>query len=151
MIKYSLICGTGHEFDAWFQSSGTYDVQSAQSLVVCPSCGSHDVQKALMSPAIATRSGRSEPALSGACVDSGAIPHAYMPPQIADIVRQIKAEVEKRADYVGPRFAEEARKIHYAETPQRGIYGEATLEEVADLDEEGIEVFALPVLPEERN
>jgi hypothetical protein len=151
MIKYSLICGAGHEFDAWFQSSGTYDMQSAQNLVVCPSCGSHDVQKALMSPAIATRSGRSEPALSGACVDSGAIPHAYMPPQIADIVRQIRAEVEKRADYVGPRFAEEARKIHYAETPQRGIYGEATLEEVAGLDEEGIEVFALPVLPEERN
>ncbi|MGE5266040.1 MAG: DUF1178 family protein [Deltaproteobacteria bacterium] len=151
MIKYSLVCGTGHEFDAWFQNSSAFDVQSARNLVVCPSCGTHDVQKALMSPAVATRAGRSEPAAGQSSDAAGSTAHAYIPPSIADIVRKIRVEIEKRADYVGPRFAEEARKIHYAEAPERGIYGEASPEQVAELDEEGIKVFALPVLPEERN
>jgi hypothetical protein len=66
-------------------------------------------------------------------------------------VQKIRAEVEKRSEYVGQNFAEEARRIHYAESPDRGIYGEATSDEVAELDAEGIQVFALPVLPEERN
>ena len=148
MIKYSLICSAGHEFDGWFQNSSSFDVQSAQELIVCPSCGTHHVEKALMAPAVAKRS---EPVPNRPAPGPETTTHAYVPPAIAEVVRRIRAEVEKRADYVGADFAEEARKIHYQESPQRGIYGEATADEVAVLDDEGIPVFALPVLPEERN
>ncbi len=151
MIKYSLICETGHEFEGWFQNSSAFDVQSANNQISCPSCGTHEVQKALMAPAVATRSKEIEPVQNRPTPGPDATPHAYVPPSIQDIVRKIRAEIEKRADYVGKDFAEEARRIHYAESPERGIYGEATVEEVAELDEEGIQVFALPVLPEERN
>lgn len=151
MIRYSLICGTGHEFEAWFQNSGAFDVQSSRKLVVCPTCGTHDVKKAPMSPAVATRASHSAPAADQPSEVARAVAHAPGPPTIADIVRKIRTEVEKHSEYVGSRFAEEARKIHYAEAPERGIYGEASPEQVAELDEEGIEVLALPVLPEERN
>jgi hypothetical protein len=151
MIKYSLICEAGHEFKGWFQNSAAFDVQSANDMVICPSCGTHEVQKALMAPAVATRSNRTEPVQNRPTPGPDATTHAYVPPSIEDIVRKIRAEIEKKAEYVGPDFAEEVRRIHYAESPERGIYGEATSEEVAELDEEGIPVFALPVLPEERN
>ncbi len=148
MIKYSLICDIGHEFEGWFQNSGAYDVQSAHDLIVCPSCGTHRVEKAVMAPAVAKRT---EPVPNRPAPGPAATTHAYVPPAIAEVVRQIRAEIEKRAEYVGSNFAEEARKIHYEESPERGIYGEATSDEVAELDAEGIEVFALPVLPGERN
>jgi hypothetical protein len=151
MIKYSLICEIGHEFEGWFQNSGAFDNQSASSLLLCPSCGTSEVQKALMAPAVATRSKQPEPVQNHPTPGPQATPHAYVPPSIEDIVRKIRAEIEKKAEYVGPQFAEEARRIHYAESPERGIYGEATSDEVAELDAEGIDVFALPVLPEERN
>lgn len=151
MIKYSLICRAGHEFEGWFQNSAVFDAQSANDMVVCPSCGSHDVHKALMSPAVATRSNRAEAVQNRPTPGPDTAMHAYVPPAIAEIVRNIRAELETKADYVGSDFAEEARKIHYEESPERGIYGEATSEEVAELDAEGIPVFALPVLPEERN
>ena len=151
MIKYSLICDSGHEFDGWFQNSGAFDNQSAHDQIICPSCGSHSVNKAIMAPAVANRAGRAEAQANVPLQGNSASPHAYMPASVTDVARWIRAEVEKRADYVGPRFAEEARKIHYEESPERGIYGEATQQDVAELDAEGIEVFALPVLPEERN
>jgi hypothetical protein len=146
MIKYRLICDAAHEFEGWFQNSGAFDSQHAAGHIACPTCGSADVSKAIMAPSIATRSNR-------ACEHDakGATRHAYVPPAIAQIARRLRAEIEKTADYVGPRFAEEARRIHYEESPERGIYGEATLDEVAELDAEGIEAFPLPVLPEEHN
>jgi hypothetical protein len=151
MIKYSLICETGHEFEGWFQNSSAFDVQSANDLVSCPSCGTHQVQKALMAPAVSMRSARPDPIPNRPTPGPATTTHAYVPPSIADIVHKIRAEVEKRSEYVGPQFAEEARRIHYSESPERGIHGEATSDEVAELDAEGIQVFALPVLPEERN
>ena len=66
-------------------------------------------------------------------------------------MRKLRAEVESKSEYVGSRFSEEARKIHYEETPARGIHGEATAEEAKSLSDEGIEFFPLPVLPEDRN
>lgn len=71
--------------------------------------------------------------------------------ELAEAMRRLRAEVEARSEYVGPRFPEEARKIHYAETPARGIHGEATREEAQALREEGIEFFPLPILPEDQN
>jgi hypothetical protein len=66
-------------------------------------------------------------------------------------MRKLRTEIESKSEYVGPRFPEEARKIHYEEAPARGIYGEATREEAQALSEEGIEFFPLPSLPEDHN
>lgn len=70
---------------------------------------------------------------------------------LVELVRKLQSELKKNAEYVGARFPEEARKMHYEETTQRGIFGEATSEEVTELSEEGIQVFMLPKLPEEHN
>ena len=70
---------------------------------------------------------------------------------LAEMLRQMRRHVEENAENVGPRFPEEARKIHYGETDARGIYGQASRDEVEALLDEGIEVHALPVLPEDRN
>ena len=71
--------------------------------------------------------------------------------EIVEVMRKVRKQVEENAEYVGPRFAEEARKIHYEESELRGIYGEASEEEVAELTEEGIDFLPLPRLPEDNN
>lgn len=147
MIHYDLICDSGHVFDGWFASSAAYDAQAAKGLVSCTSCGSAKVGKQLMSPGIPAKSNKQ---------DNGPQKMASGPvdPRMAmmmQMVREIRKHVEENAEYVGGNFAEEARKIHYAETEQRGIYGEASDDEAKELIEEGIAVHPLPRLPEEGN
>jgi len=153
MIKYRLVCGAAHEFEGWFKSSDAFECQSALNQVACPSCGATDVTKAVMAPAVRTGVARraADTGIPAAASPQAPAPHAYVPPAMAEIVRKVRAEVAKSAEYVGGRFAEEARRIHYEERPERGIYGEATAGEVAELDAEGITVFPLPTLPEEHN
>lgn len=163
MIKYSVQCQKGHDFEAWFQNSGAFETQTKRGLVSCPDCGSTKVSKALMAPHVSTstrrKGGRSAAAISrdaemrpvAAKTQPVASPAVAMPQEMAEMLRKIRREVEAKADYVGPNFAEEARKIHYDEAPERGIYGEASLEDVKALHEEGIDCLPLPVLPEDRN
>ena len=161
MIKYSVQCQKGHGFEAWFQNSAAFDTQVKRGLVACPDCGSIKVQKALMAPNVSTRSrrkGRTEPAATAGrevapatATRRVASPAVAIPPEMAELMRKIRAEVEAKAEYVGPKFAEEARRIHYDEAPERGIYGEATLDDVRELHEEGIGCLPLPVLPEDRH
>lgn len=136
MIKYQLICTSGHEFEGWFQSSTAYDDQAANGQVVCPVCGSLEVSKAVMAPNIAARRSAQQQAAHAQAVAS---------------MRKLRAEVESRSEYVGSRFAEEARKIHLDEKQPRGIYGEATVADAKDLIDEGIPVMPLPRLPEDEN
>jgi hypothetical protein len=147
MIHYDLICDQGHAFDGWFRDSAAYDAQAAQGLVSCSACGSTDVQKQIMAPGIPVRSNRRgdtpQKVMAGP-VD----PRLQM---MMQMVREMRRHVEENAEYVGDRFAEEARKIHFAEAPERGIYGEATPEDARTLVEEGISVFPLPRLPEDGN
>jgi hypothetical protein len=149
MIRYRLQCKDAHEFEAWFRSSSDYDSQVERGEVSCPSCGSGKVSKALMSPQIATSKRETTPEPAPAL--SEAARRAEMQRQFLAMMQHVRREVEKKADYVGDRFAEEARKIHYEEAKPRGIYGEATPEEARKLDEEGIEVLPLPPLPEDHN
>jgi len=133
MILYELRCEAGHGFEAWFRNSDTYDTQVAAGEVNCPVCGTSTVQKALMAPAIAKRSAEAE----------GRRTHTTM----ADARRQLEAlrrRIEENCEYVGDRFAEEARKIHYEEAEHRDIYGEATESEARELEEEGIGVARIP-------
>ncbi len=143
MIKYSLVCQEGHEFEAWFKSSAAYEKQSAKAQVVCPHCGTHNVDKAIMAPAIAKRSSANDsaPAQSKQLPQGDQYRH----------FRQMRDEIHSKAEYVGGRFAEEARKMHFNEGEQRGIYGEASAEEAKELAEDGIPFFPMPRLPDDLN
>ena len=141
MIRFSLICDHDHEFEAWFRSNDDFDRQKKRGFVDCPTCGSTKVEKALMAPAVSTGRKRETIALA-------------MGEQQRKVMAQLKEMSEKireNADYVGDKFAEEARKIHFGETEARGIYGEATLEEAKSLAEDGVGFMPIPVFPEDRN
>ena len=151
MIHYQLLCSQTHEFDGWFKDSAEFDRQAKRGLVECPACGDTKVGRALMTPAVAKRNApsRSEPQTEPpqppppAPVSVG----GRMPAHMFAMLRQLRAEVEKSCDYVGPDFAEEARKMHRGEVDPHGIYGEATPEEAEALADEGIEVASLPWAP----
>ncbi len=146
MIRYDLQCDQHHLFDGWFKDSATYDRQAEAGEVACPVCGSTAIEKQLMTPGIPVKGNRKrmEPQRLTTAQDSKTA-------ALVEAVRQLRKHVEANADYVGDRFAEEARRIHYEEAEKRGIYGEATAEDARALLEEGIEVQPLPKLPEESN
>ena len=152
MIRYALACDQGHGFDAWFGSSGSYDEQAEAHAIVCPACGSHAVSKAPMAPNLA----KGVPAPK---TEASPAPSVLQPPrpdggqgrQTYALLRELRAQLKAHADDVGPDFAEEARKMHFGETPARSIYGEATAEEARELADDGIPVCPLPQLPEDHN
>jgi len=137
MIKYTLLCTDGHEFEGWFPSSSGYERQAEAGQVTCPVCGGDKVTKAMMAPNISTSEKRS----------GGAV----VPREVTEMLRAVRQHVVANADYVGPRFAEEARKMHFGETEARGIYGEATVTETRALLNDGVEIHPLPKLPDEHN
>ena len=164
MIRYALNCEQGHTFESWFQNSAAYDKQAKRGLVACPVCGSAKVEKAIMAPRLA----RTEAADRAACrcpphrcrcppaADAAVLPAkapvAIMSPperELRNKLKELRDHITKNADYVGPRFPEQARKIHYGEIEHRSIYGEASAEEAKELHEEGIEFHPLPILPDE--
>lgn len=167
MIRYSLTCDKAHEFEGWFASSDAYDRQASRKLVTCPRCGSSKVGKALMAPSVQTsekkRAARRRPATDGPAPSvppPAATPPAPPPPQLVASaehremllrLRKMRDEVLAKSEYVGPRFAEEARRIHNDEASARGIHGEASPDDVKALHEDGIEVFPVPVLPDDHN
>jgi len=146
VIQYSLVCENEHKFDAWFASSKSYEEQKNIGIVTCPICTSGDVQKALMTPMVAIAS-ENKPIQEKVMVSVG---HPEQK-QLRAAIKNLRDKVTKEADYVGDKFAAVARQIHDKEIDARGIYGEATSEEVASLEKEGIDVLALPTLPEEHN
>lgn len=157
MIRYALVCDKKHEFDIWFGSSADYERQRKRKLVTCPACGSENVEKAIMAPAV-SRGGKRKPAaapISNEPVPAPAPePVAMISPQEREFrtkLRELREHLIKNADNVGKKFPEEARKMHYGEIEHRSIYGEASPEEAKELHEEGIEFHPLPVLPDERN
>ena len=161
MIRYSLQCESGHEFESWFANSDTYDKQVKRKLVTCPTCGSPKVEKAIMAPRLARTDKTREmlPAPVPASAPTPSMPEPKAPvamisPQEQEFRQKLKAlrdHLVQNAEHVGPRFSEEARKMHYGEIEHRSIYGEASPEEAKDLHDEGIEFHPLPVLPEDRN
>lgn len=138
MIVYSLKCAKNHAFEGWFASSAAFDDQSASGLLVCPECGSAEVEKAPMAPSVA---GTKKTVIA-----------AEERKKRSQFVAGMKKYIQENADYVGKEFPEEARKIHYGEVEERHIYGEASVEEAKALIEEGVDIAALPPdLDEEAN
>jgi len=160
MIRYALHCDQGHAFESWFQSSAAYDKQAKRALVTCPTCGSAKVEKAIMAPRLARAEGAEPPPpaiLPTPPLPSlvpGKTPVAIMSPPERELrkkLKELRDHLTKNSDYVGPRFPDEARKIHYGEIEHRSIYGEASPEEAKEMHEEGIEFHPLPILPDEFN
>ncbi|ANG97958.1 DUF1178 family protein [Brucella pseudogrignonensis] len=141
MIRFSLHCDHGHEFEGWFRDNADFDRQSERKLVSCPVCNSPEIQKSLMAPAVSTSRSKEQVAI--------AMGEAQK--QMLEQMRELSRKVRENADYVGDQFAEEARKIHFGETEARGIYGEASKEDVHSLIEDGVDVMPLPVFPEDKN
>ncbi len=168
MIRYTLACESGHSFDSWFQNSDAYDKQTKRGFVVCPVCNSSKVEKAIMAPRIAGGRNSADtpapaaearppvpvPASPPAATQAPPTPVAMVSPHERELrskLRELRDHLVKNADYVGRRFPEEARKMHYGEAQHRSIYGEASADQAKELHEEGIEFHPLPVLPDERN
>jgi hypothetical protein len=150
MIHYDLRCSHDHGFDGWFKDSAAFEKQARRGLVECPQCGDAKIERALMTPAVAKRQALPVPMPPPA--QPAAPPQAMaaagaLPDHMRAMLQRMRAEVEKHCDYVGPQFAEEARKIHRGESDKRGIYGEASPEQAEALSEEGIEIAQIPWVP----
>ena len=137
MIRYALRCTAGHGFEGWFGSSADYDDQAARGLVDCPVCGSAQVSKAIMSPALSGTKAHAEPEVAP----------ARMREMFRRAAREVRRHVLSEFDDVGPRFAAEARAIHEGRAEDRGIYGQATPAEVTALHDDGVVVAPLPPEP----
>jgi hypothetical protein len=165
MIRYALNCDRGHTFESWFQNSAAYDKQTKRKLVTCPVCGSEKIEKAMMAPRVSASldDGIAAPQLPAVSPEppptpvpqtATKAPVAMMSSperELRQKLKEIRDHITKNANYVGARFPEEARKIHYGETEHRSIYGEASPDEAKELHEEGIEFHPLPILPDDQN
>lgn len=134
MISFSLKCADGHGFDSWFQSSEAFDKLQAAGMVSCAVCGVSDVQKSLMAPRVSTSK-----------THKGALTAPAHPAEQA--LAEMRKKVEANSEYVGPKFADEARKMHLGDAPERAIYGEAKMEDAKKLIEDGVPVMPLPFKP----
>lgn len=135
MIVFALKCGAGHRFEAWFRDGAAYETQVAAGSISCPDCGDASVSKAPMAPRI----GRGDAAVEEK--------RREFQTAVLRQLAELRTAVENNCDYVGDRFAEEARRIHYGETDPRGIYGEATDDEAEALEEEGVAYNRIPWIP----
>ncbi|MBB6488372.1 DUF1178 family protein [Rhizobium lusitanum] len=142
MIRYSLSCDNAHEFEGWFSESADFDRQVASGFLTCPVCNSSAISKLLMAPSVSTARKKDE--MQTLAMDAA---RKEAMTKLKEAVEAIKANSED----VGAKFPEEARKIHYGEADARGIIGKATPDEAQALVEEGIEIAALPVLPDDIN
>lgn len=154
MIHYDLHCSQDHAFDGWFKDSAAFERLAKRKLVECPHCGDVKVERSLMRPAVAKRAALPAPMpgpAPAAALQSPARPAEMaggrLPAHMRAMLQKMRAEVEKHCDYVGPQFADEARKIHRGESEKRGIYGEASPDQAEALADEGIQVSQIPWVP----
>ena len=131
MIKYNLKCESNHNFDAWFSDSSNFDEQNKKNLIFCPKCNSTKIEKNIMAPNIGSKKQSYTNALK-------------TEKNYEKIIKNVRKHVERNFEYVGNKFADEARAIHYGEKEEREIYGETSVEEAVDLIEEGVNVSPIP-------
>lgn len=136
MIKYAMSCDQGHNFDGWFQSAAGFDALQQAGRVSCVHCGSAQVTKSLMAPAVVfDKTATATPTLSAPA----------SPAEVA--LAALRRKVEENSEYVGMSFAAEARAIHDGDAPERSIYGETRPDEAMKLIKDGIPVAPLPFMP----
>lgn len=153
MIVFDLACAEGHRFEGWFGSSDDFARQSERGLVTCPECGTGAVSKAPMAPAVPAKGNT----LAEATSERHPVANRQMPPEVAKAMNALakaQAKALKDSKWVGNRFAEESRAMHYGERNHATIHGQATREEAEGLIEEGVAISPLPfpvAPPEELN
>lgn len=152
MIVYDLCCDNSHRFEGWFRSSADFADQRECGLLSCPTCGSAEVEKAPMAPAVPTK-GNAVPARVEVA-KTHSVANSPVPPEVRkafDMLVKAQGRALKNSRWVGGKFAEEARSMHYGEKDEAPIHGQATRDEAESLVEEGIAVAPLlvPVAPPE--
>ncbi len=153
MIAFDLVCSHQHRFEGWFASSREYERQLADGLLICPSCGDQHIEKALSVPNVG-RKGNQLPVSQPVGNEVTSVSNAAVMQDAVDEMANKLAEVQKKllkdSEWVGGKFAEEARAIHYGETDDRLIHGETSLDEAQALAEEGVNVAPLlfPYVPD---
>lgn len=157
MIVFDLICDTGHCFEGWFGSSGDFAEQRESGLLCCPECGSQTVSKAPMAPAVSPKGNARPEASSSPDEDAGQHPvsNKPMPAEVQKALATLaeaQAKALEKSTWVGDKFAEKSREMHYGETDEMPIHGQASAEEAKNLIDEGIAVAPLPfpVAPPEK-
>jgi hypothetical protein len=158
VITYDLRCSAAHQFEGWFASSADYDLQHAQGMILCPVCDDSYISKAPSAPYVSRKGNQSSavkqnapeveaetPSASPALAVTNAEPMSAAVQGVIEKLAAIQTEVLKESTWVGRDFAEEARAIHYGESEDRRIHGEASPHEAQALSEEGISVAALPL------
>ncbi len=143
MIRYQLVCKCKNEFESWFRSSDDFEKQCGSGLLSCPGCGGTNVEKALMAPNVSTA--RKKAKVEKSLAADKAEQH------MQKALREMRSQLTKESEYVGEKFVSVARKMHHGDEPERGIHGEAKLQDVQELNKEGINVLPLPTLPEDKN
>lgn len=140
MIQYSIKCDKGHQTESWFKSAAAYDALEKAGHLSCGVCGSTKVTKAMMAPRVRPAGDAPDktPVLRGPSDD------------VARAVAALRKKVEETSDYVGDRFAQEARAMHLGEKPERSIYGEARLDQARELIEDGVPLMPLPFKPKQK-
>ena len=138
MIKYNLICGCGKTFESWFSSSVEYDVLKRKKLINCIYCDSTSIKKSIMAPNLFSKSNETSKKVK-------------LEKDIKKQLLEFRKYIEKNCKNVGTNFPQEARSIHYDNKTSKGIYGKATLEETAELLEEGIDVATIPWVKKSEN
>lgn len=145
MIVYDLACTHGHRFEGWFGSSADYEDQRTRGLLSCPTCGVSDVSKAPMAPAVPAKGNSRADVIPPETARPMA--NTPMPPEVQKALATLakaQAEALKQSTWVGDRFAEQSRAMHYGERDETPIHGQATLAEAKALIEEGVPVAPLP-------
>ena len=142
MIKYNLECSCGETFESWFQNSSEYEKLLKKNLINCYVCGSSKtVKKRIMAPSVATS--------KTSAIQKDTEQKKEFLKNVKSKIRELNDYVAKNAEYVGDKFVSEVRSIHYDKKQKRNIYGNATLEETKELQEEGIDVATIPWVPKE--
>ena len=142
MIVFDLDCALGHRFEGWFGSSDDYRSQQDRGLVTCPHCGSAEISKAPMAPAVPAKGNQRRAATDRSETVSG----GHIPPEVRKAMQALaeaQAKALKESRYVGDKFAEESRAMHYGDKDLEAIHGKATLNEAKELLEEGVAVAPL--------
>lgn len=147
MIVYDLTCADhGHRFEGWFASSEDFEAQQARALVTCPQCGCASVSKAPMAPAV-PRKGNQAPSQAPAQPEISPVAGGALPAEVQAVLARLaefQAEAIKQSQWVGDKFAEVSRAMHYGEQDPAPVYGQASLDEAKALVEEGVPVLPLP-------
>lgn len=149
MIVFDLHCSAGHRFEGWFGSSSEYEDQRDRGLVSCPECGSPEVAKAPMAPAVPAKSnsGRAMEPVAARSSETQPVSNTPMPAEVREAMQALakaQAKAIEKSTYVGDKFAEQSREMHYGERDEAPIHGKATLEEAKSLVDEGVPVAPLP-------